>query len=80
MYGADVFAAIEVKNTDKVRSEDLNGLGAFLEEFPESNALLLYRGRERLKKNNIVYMPVEEFLLALRPDTELSQIITGSAV
>jgi predicted AAA+ superfamily ATPase len=80
VYGADVFAAIEVKNTDKVRSEDLNGLGAFLEEFSESNALLLYRGRERLKKNNIVYMPVEEFLLALRPDTELSQIITGSAV
>ena len=74
VYGADVFAAIEVKNTDKVRSTDLSGLNAFLEEYPESTAILLYRGSKRLKKNKVLYMPVEEFLLGLKPNTELKEI------
>ncbi|MBN2189577.1 MAG: ATP-binding protein [Chitinispirillaceae bacterium] len=78
VYGADVFTAIEVKNTDKVRSDDLRGLRSFIEEYPESTALLLYRGRERLKKNNVLYMPVENFLLELRPDRELKKITAGN--
>ena len=79
VYGADVFTAIEVKNTDKIRSDDLRGLSAFLEEYPESTALLLYRGRERLKKSNVLYMPVEEFLCALKPNRELVEMMDGTA-
>ena len=72
VYGTDVFTAIEVKNTDQVRSNDLNGLCAFMEEYPEASALLLYRGRERIKKKGVLYMPVDKFLAGLRPDREIS--------
>jgi predicted AAA+ superfamily ATPase len=75
VYGADVFVAIEVKNTDKIRSGDLSGLSAFLEEYPESTAIFLYRGKDRLKKNNVLYMPVEEFLKELNPNREIKDII-----
>ena len=78
VYGADVFAAIEVKNTDQIRSSDLQGLCAFLEEYPESTALLLYRGRERFKKKGVLYMPVEEFLTGLSPEREIKEIMAGS--
>lgn len=67
LYGEDGLWAIEVKNATKVRPEDLRGLTAFLEDYPEARALLLYRGRERLRKERILCMPVEQFLLGLDP-------------
>jgi predicted AAA+ superfamily ATPase len=67
VYGPDTLAAIEVKNTARVRPEDLRGLRAFGEDYPESQRLLLYRGRERLKINEVLCLPCGEFLLALHP-------------
>lgn len=63
LYGPRLFWAIEVKNTGRVRPEDLASLKAFKEEYPQSEAYFLYRGRERLKKNGILCLPCEEFLL-----------------
>ena len=34
-----------------------------LEDYPSCEAFFLYRGKEKLKKGNILCMPVEEFLL-----------------
>lgn len=71
VYGENVFVAIEVKNTSRVRPEDLRSLRAFREDYPEAALVLLYRGKERLKIDGILCLPVAEFLPALRPDGPL---------
>lgn len=68
VYGETGFHALEVKNSVRVRPEDLRGLKKFGEDFPESRRWLLYRGKERLLINDILCLPCEEFLLALKPD------------
>ena len=67
VYGEEVFWAIEVKNTSKIRPEDLRSLRSFKYEYPQSNAFLLYRGKDRLKKDNVLCIPCDEFLLNLDP-------------
>lgn len=71
VYGADGFWAIEVKNGGHVRPEDLRGLRAFREDYPECRALLLYRGADRRVRDDVLCVPVEEFLAGLRPGREL---------
>ncbi len=51
LYGPKGFWAIEVKNNHQVFSKDLTGLRAFCKDYPEATPLLLYRGKERFKKN-----------------------------
>lgn len=63
LYGPHLFWAIEVKNTARIRPEDLASLKTFKKEYPQSEAYFLYRGRERLKINGIICVPCEEFLL-----------------
>lgn len=63
LYGPRLFRAIEVKNTARIRPEDLASLKTFQEDYPQSEAFFLYRGRERLKKDGILCLPCEEFLL-----------------
>ncbi len=65
------FWAIEVKNSSKVRSEDISSLIAFKEDYPSAQALLLYRGKERIVKNNILCLPCDEFLKEVCPDKPL---------
>lgn len=67
LYGEGVFAAVEVKNTDRLRGSDLNGLKHFLKDYPEASPLLLYRGRERLAVDGIPCVPVENWLRSLVP-------------
>jgi len=67
VYGEAGFWAIEVKNTTRVRPEDLGSLKSFAADYPECEPLLLYRGRERLKTDRIRCLPVEEFLRELKP-------------
>lgn len=62
--------AIEVKNSSKIHSNDLIGLKAFCEDYPEATPLMLYRGKERLLKDNILCMPIEVFLAGLIPTSE----------
>jgi uncharacterized protein len=68
VYGETGFHALEVKNSVRVRPEDLRGLKKFGEDFPESRRWLLYRGRERLLIDDVLCLPCEEFLLELKPD------------
>jgi predicted AAA+ superfamily ATPase len=67
VYGDAGFWAVEVKNTTRVRPEDLGGLKSFAADYPECEPLLLYRGRERLKIERIHCLPVDEFLQDLTP-------------
>lgn len=69
VYGETGFHALEVKNSVRVRPEDLRGLKKFGEDFPESRRWLLYRGKERLLIDDILCLPCEEFLLELKPDS-----------
>ncbi len=67
IYGKDTFWAMEVKNSAKINNKMLKGLTAFLEDYPEAQAILLYRGYERLFINNIHCIPCEDFLRNLVP-------------
>jgi len=71
VYGPEEFWAIEVKNSRSVRSQDLKGLRAFKEDYPEAQTLLLYRGEERLKVDHVLCLPCARFLKALRPQEPL---------
>jgi predicted AAA+ superfamily ATPase len=67
LYGPRTFQAIEVKNATRVRPEDLRGLQAFRDDYPEAELLLLHRGPDRLRLKDIPCVPCEEYLLELRP-------------
>lgn len=67
LYGKDCFLAIEVKNGDTVSRNDLSGLKAFREDYPEAKAFLLYRGHRCLVQDGINCIPVRDFLLNTLP-------------
>lgn len=67
LYGEAGFWAIEVKNANKVHSVDLRSLKTFCTDYPECRPIFLYRGQEKLKIDNILCMPCEEFLKLLTP-------------
>jgi predicted AAA+ superfamily ATPase len=68
VYGATGLWAIEVKNSARVRPEDLRGLRAFGADYPDSRRLLLYRGQERLVIDGIQCLPTGDFLARLTPE------------
>lgn len=68
VYGNSGFYAVEVKNSTQVRPEDLRALKSFADDYPQSQRILVYRGKERFKRDDILCVPAEEFLLRLRPD------------
>jgi predicted AAA+ superfamily ATPase len=61
--------AVEVKNSNRIRPEDLRGLGAFADDYPQSRRYFLYRGKERLLIDGILCLSCEEFLAALQPNS-----------
>jgi predicted AAA+ superfamily ATPase len=67
IYGASGIHAVEVKNTRTVGQGDLRALRTFGEDYPHSRRYLLYRGRERIRRDDVLCMPCEDFLLALEP-------------
>jgi predicted AAA+ superfamily ATPase len=69
IYGESGLYALEVKNSRKVRQEDLAALKSFAQDYPESRRFLLYRGRETMVREEIRCIPCEEFLRALKPDS-----------
>ncbi len=68
VYGPEGFWAIEVKHGATIRPDDLRALRSFQEDYPEARTRLVYRGKERLRVEDVLILPVEEFLLALRPN------------
>ncbi len=71
LYGEETLFALEVKNARNVYRNDVRALRTFLEDYPQAQACLLYRGRERLTINGILCLPCAEFLQALRPGENL---------
>jgi uncharacterized protein len=69
VYGESGLFAVEVKNSNRVRPEDLKGLRAFAQDYPQSRNYFLYRGKERLLIDGILCLPCEDFLTALKPDS-----------
>jgi predicted AAA+ superfamily ATPase len=69
IFGESGIYAVEVKNSRRVDSSDLTALRHFAEDYPQSQRYLLYRGEDRIKRDGVLCMPCEEFLLALRPDS-----------
>lgn len=63
LYGGKTFTALEVKNARVLNPVDYNGLTAFVDDYPEANLILLYRGTVPMKHKNIMVLPVETFLL-----------------
>jgi hypothetical protein len=51
-----------------VTPEALRTLQDFGEDYPQSTRIFLYRGKDRLKRNSVLRIPCEEFLLDLLPD------------
>lgn len=68
VYGDDVFHAVEVRNSLRVRPQDVRALRGFVDDYPECEPLLLYRGADRLVVDGVRCLPVDEFLADLRPD------------
>ncbi len=75
VYGQDTFLAMEVKSSRRVSSKDVRPLKAFLEDYPEARACLLYGGRDRLLVEGIPCLPCSEFLPRLVPDATVSEIL-----
>ena len=67
VYGESGLYAVEVKNTREIRFDDLRSLDSFGADYPQSKRYFLYRGKDRLLRNGVLCMPVEEYLLGLRP-------------
>lgn len=75
VYGENCFWAFEVKNSSKVHSKDVRALRHFKEDYPEAQAILLYRG-ERLVEDGILCLPCEEFLKNLKPNVAFPDIVS----
>ena len=70
VYGERTFLAVEVKNSVHAERRDAMSLEAFVSDYPEAKALLLYRGSHTLQlTRNVVCMNVESFLRSLSPGT-----------
>ena len=68
VYGPGGLWAFEVKNTRTIRPQDLNGLRAFKEDYPQAHILLLYRGMDQEKIGDVLCIPCERFLKKIKPD------------
>ncbi len=68
VYGPDGLWAFEIKNSTTVLPADLRPLRSFKSDYPESKVCLLYRGKDRLLKQGILCLPVDDFLKNLQPD------------
>lgn len=65
--GPTCFLAIEVKNGSTVHPHDLKGLEIFLRDYPDSKAILLYRGKHLYKEKNVLCYPIDQYLSKINP-------------
>jgi predicted AAA+ superfamily ATPase len=71
LYGATGIHAIEVNNSARIRPGDLRPLREFKKDYPKSQVLLLYRGKERIERDEVLCVPCEEYLRTLIPGNVL---------
>jgi predicted AAA+ superfamily ATPase len=65
VYGPKIFQAVEVKHTAQIRPTDIRALKTFGQDYPQAERILVYRGKERLKREGILIVPCKEFLMGL---------------
>lgn len=65
LYGERGLKAFEVKRSSTVRSEDLKGLHEFKKIYPEADCYLLYGGKAKMHRENMLCMPFEDALREL---------------
>lgn len=68
IYGPKGFWAIEVKRSSDVNFRDLKGLQTFCKEYPEAIPFCVYLGTEHRKIKGIDCIPLDQFLVKLKPD------------
>ena len=51
----------------------MRGLKSFRDDYPEAEAVLLYRGNERLHMDDIWCLLAEEFMKELKPGRKLTE-------
>lgn len=71
VYGPTGFWAIEVKRSSILKPDDLKGLQAFKEEYPEATCCLLTTSTHKENYRGFPVIPVTEFLLNLSPEKAL---------
>lgn len=71
LYGERGLHVFEVKRTGKVRREDMQGLKAFLKDYPQAQAHLIYGGDRRMQEDGISIIPINDAL------KELPQLLTA---
>jgi len=74
IYGKECFWAVEVKNTRKLRRNELRPLKTFHQDYPECQPIFVYRGNERLLIDNILCIPCESFLKGIEPNQPLTSM------
>lgn len=79
IHGAIGFYAIALKRANTMSAQDLKGLQTFKKDYPESLAILLYGGRKHLKIHGVLCVPVDDFLLNLKPGKPLLRLVTSRA-
>jgi len=72
IYGEIGFYALEVKNTKTIHAKDLRGLQEFKKDYPECMPLFLYRGKEKMRIKEIDCIPIDDFLLSMKPNCSLA--------
>lgn len=65
LYGPGGLHAFEVKRTSKIRSKDLTGLRAFLEDYPMAKVYFVYGGSRRMKEGPVEIFPFQDCLRTL---------------
>lgn len=66
LYGERGLKAVEVKRGNRVRTEDLAPLRAFCDDYPMTDAVLVYTGERSFTDGAIRVRPIERFLAGLR--------------
>lgn len=68
IYGPTGFWAIEVKRTPNLGPDDVKGLLAFKEEYPEAKCLIVTLSDRKEIYRGFPVVPVREFLLGITPE------------
>jgi len=75
LYGKNGLYAIEVKNAIRLRPDDFRSLREFRQDYPQSQTILLYRGKEKLLMEHVLCIPCEMFLKQLTPQVDLATML-----
>lgn len=71
IYGPRGFWAIEVKRSSNLGPDDVRGMNAFKEEYPEAHCFFVIPGKRRENYRGYPVIPLEEFLLSITPEEVL---------